>query len=79
VNASATARENASIDSVVGQLNGYESALKAGDIQSAAAFLASAASQPVTPEMVQQVNTRLGFKIDAASADALATLAREQQ
>jgi archaellin len=64
---------------VVGRLNGYEAAIEAGDIVSAAGFLAQAANQTVTPETVQQVNARLGFQLHGRAAQALADLARQQQ
>lgn len=72
-------RANASAEAVAAQLNAYESALKAGDIRSAASSLAQVADRSLTVESLRQANALLGFKIDEPSLQALVDLVQQQQ
>jgi hypothetical protein len=78
LHASPNAFLNADPESMVGMVGAYQDAIAAGDLETAASLLDDAANKPVTLELLQEVNARLGIVLDAATEESLAALAVEE-
>ncbi len=78
-NASATARDNASPNSMVGHIAAFAEAAESENINAAAEALAAKANKSITPEVVNEVSRLAEVEVSPETADAIAARAAEIQ
>ena len=77
--ASATARENASPNSMVGHIAAFAEAVESENVNAAAEALAARANKSITPEVVTEVARLAEVEVSEETADAIAARAVEIQ
>ena len=77
--ASSTARENASPNSMVGQIAAFADAVESENINAAAEALAAKANKSITESVVTEVARLVGVEVSEDTASAIATRAAEIQ
>jgi hypothetical protein len=77
--ASSTARENASPNSMVGQIAAFADAVESENINAAAEALAVKANKSITEPVVTEVARLVGVEVSEENASAIATRAAEIQ
>jgi hypothetical protein len=75
--ASLTGMDNASPNSVPGQIGSYRDAVQEGDFEAAAAALAEASNRDLTAASIESVNGLLGLDLDPSVEQDLADRANE--
>lgn len=78
-NASSTARENASPNSMVGHIAAFGEAVESENINEAAEALAAKANKSITEPVVTEVAQKVGVDVSDETARAIATRAAEIQ